>query len=80
MADQVMITTEDNPYDPFTQYTEWNTWDISHGYHSTSLLARVVISSDELSEQDQSLALRAGIDEIVRHNATGVHTYAIREV
>ena len=45
-----MLTTVDNPYDPFTEYDEWFTFDRALGYNTPGLLARVVKSSHELSE------------------------------
>jgi len=69
-----MLTTTDNPYSPVTEYDEWMTWDMTHGYYSNSLLDRVVYSSPELSDADQLLAIQDGIDEIVTENVSGVHT------
>lgn len=71
--DEHMLTTVDNPYDPFTQFDEWNQWDMDSGYHTLSLLARVTVTSSELSEADQSLAIEEAIDEIVRENVSGRH-------
>lgn len=71
---QYMITTIDNPFSPVTQYDEWLAWDMGHGYWSNSLLARVVVTSPELSEADQDLAIQDAIDEIVTENVSGVHT------
>jgi hypothetical protein len=68
-----MLTTVDNPFDPFTQFDEWYTFDERHGYHSTGLLARVIDTSDELSEADQSAAIRDAIDEVVRENVLGLY-------
>lgn len=68
-----MLTTVDNPFDPFTEWQAWYTFDEAHGYHTTALLARVVKSSDELSEADQSQAIEDAIDEIVDLNVSGVH-------
>lgn len=68
-----MLTTVDNPFDPFTQFDQWFQFDSSHGYDSLSLLARVVRTSEEISEPDQSLAIEQGIDEIIRENVSGVH-------
>jgi len=62
---EFMLTTVDNPYDPFTQFNEWRVWDESRGYHTLSLLARVTRSSPELSDEDQKLAIEQGMDEIV---------------
>ena len=75
-----MLTTVDNPNDPFTQYDAWYAFDERMGYHSTSLLARIVKTSDELSEADQSLAIEAAIDEIVRENVSGKHRKVTQEV
>lgn len=68
-----MLTTVDNPFNPFTHFDEWNTFDQTMGYHSTALLARVTVSSHSLSEADESVAIEAAIDEIVRENVSGMH-------
>lgn len=81
MADEVMsdvvrpefmLTTVDNPYDPFTQWDEWYAWDMHAGYHTPGLLARVVRTSDDLSDADQHQAIQDAIDECVRENVLGV--------
>lgn len=68
-----MLSTIDNPFNPFTQYKEWNAWDIASGYHTNSFLARIANLSDELSDADYELALEQAIDEIVSENVLGVH-------
>lgn len=70
---QAMLTTVDNPFNPFTHFAEWNSYDRKLGYNTTSLLARIVRTSEELSEADQDAAIDAAIDEIVRENVSGVH-------
>jgi hypothetical protein len=68
-----MLTTVDNPYDPFTQFDEWLTFDESSGYYTTQYLARLTLSSGDLSEADQSLAIEYAIDEAVRENINGMY-------
>ena len=68
-----MLTTVDNPFDPFTQFDEWFRFDEASGYHTTQFLARIVRTSDELSEADQSAAIEVAIDEIVSENLTGLY-------
>lgn len=75
-----MLTTTDNPYDPFTEWHEWYAFDTSKGYHSSDLLGRVVITSHELSESDQRLAIEQAIDEIVTENLSGMHKKVTRKV
>lgn len=69
-----MLTTVDNPNNPHTDFDAWYAYDEAHGHHSTQLLARIVRTSDDLSEADQDAAIEAAIDEIVRENASGMHT------
>lgn len=70
---EFMLTTVDNPFDPFTQWDEWFAWDQGAGYNTPGLLDRVARVSDELSEADQHLAVQQAIDEIVYENVLGVH-------
>ena len=62
---QFMLTTRDNPYNPFVQFDEWFAFDTQMGYHTCSLLGRVVLSSDELSEADQEYNLEMALSRIV---------------
>jgi len=72
-TEDVMLTTIDNPWNPFTHWDEWREYDESSGYYTLALLGRVVITSDEMSEADQDLAVSDAIDEIVKENVSGVH-------
>lgn len=72
-GEEYMLTTLDNPFDPFTQWDEWYAWDNRAGYCTPGLLARIARSSDDLSELDQHLVLQIAIDEIVRENISGMH-------
>lgn len=67
-----MLTTVDNPFDPFTQFDEWFATDTALGHHTCALLARVANTSDALSDTDQELANELAIDEIVNENVSGV--------
>lgn len=69
---EYMLTTVDNPYDPWAEWDQWFAWDQSAGYHTPGLLARVARTSDDLSEADQSIAIQDAIDEIVQENVLGV--------
>jgi hypothetical protein len=71
-----MLTTIDNPFNPFTEFDKWYQWDTAAGYHTTSFLGRIVKTSDALSEADQSEAIEQAIDEIVRENVLGLYTKA----
>ena len=70
---EYMLTTVDNPFNPYTSFDSWYAYDEAMGYHTLSLLGRVVRSSNELSEADQSLAIDSAIDDIVEINALGLY-------
>lgn len=74
-----MLTTMDNPYNPFDDFDAWYAWDTQAGYHTLSFLARIIVTSDELSETDQHLAAETAIDEIVRENVQGNYRKVTRE-
>ena len=76
---QSMLTTLDNPFDPFTQFDEWYDFDESKGYHSCSYLARIAKTSDELSEADEEKAIELAIDEIVKLNVLGIYKKVTKE-
>jgi hypothetical protein len=68
-----MLTTVNNPWNPFTHYNEWNAWDIGHGYNTASLLARLCHTSLDLSDADNDAIIDATIDDIIELNASGQH-------
>jgi hypothetical protein len=71
--DGYMLTTVDNPFNPFTHFSEWFAYDTGMGYHTCSFLDLVVRSSDDLSEADQHDAIQQAIDRIVRENVLGLY-------
>lgn len=76
---EYMLTTTDNPYDPFTQWDEWFALDVALGYNTCALLDRVTRTSEELNDEDQDLAIETAMDEIVELNASGVHRKVARQ-
>jgi hypothetical protein len=68
-----MITTVDNPFDPFEDFDNWYAYDRDMGYHSCEYLSRIAVTSDELSEEDQAKAIEEAVDEIVKYNILGVY-------
>lgn len=67
----VFMTTLDNPYDYFTQFDEWYAFDVEKGYNTCSYLARVALTSSEMSEKNYEEAVENAVDDAVRLNITG---------
>ena len=74
-----MVSTIDNPYNPFTQWDEWYAFDERSGYHTTSFVARVVKTSDDLSTTDQIIAVNMAVDEIVKENVLGLYIKVVND-
>jgi hypothetical protein len=70
--DEHMLSTEDNPFNPFEDYKAWDAWDQAAGHHTSAYLARVVITSDDLSEPQQSQAIEDAIDDILDSDVSDV--------
>jgi hypothetical protein len=69
---EYMLTTVDNPFNPFTRFEEWLSYDTKLGYDTPGMLARITKISNDLSEPDQALAVQSAIDEIVTENVSGM--------
>lgn len=68
-----MLSTVDNPFNPFNAFDDWYAWDTRSGYNSLSLVGRIIVTTDDLSDADQSAALEAALIEIATYNVSGVH-------
>ena len=75
----VMLTTIDNPFDPFTQWDEWKRYDEDMHYYTCNYLARISKTSDDLSDADNEKAIDDAIDEIVRFNILGIYRKVYRK-
>ena len=73
MDSDVMITTIDNPYNPFMQFEEWKAFDEMKGYYTCEYLARIATTSPDLSDAENSLEMTRAIDEICRINPLGIY-------
>lgn len=74
-----MLSTSDNPYNPFHNFDEWYEFDTSNGYNSCAYLDRIAITSDELSEEMQAEAIEQAIDDIIKFNITGNYIKVSKE-
>ena len=70
---EFMLSTIDNPYDPFTHYDLWYAFDQTKGYKTCEYLARIAKTSDDLSDLDNAIAIETAIDEIVDINVLGLY-------
>lgn len=74
-----MLTTIDNPFDPFTQFDEWYRFDTDHGYNTCAYLARVSVDASSLGEEEEKLEINRAIDEILKFNVLGIYKKVSRQ-
>ena len=61
-----MLTTIDNPFDPFEDFTSWFMFDIEKGYNSCGRLMRIAKVTDDMSQKEYDEAIETAIDELIR--------------
>ena len=76
---EVMLTTVDNPYNPFTQFDDWYAFDMLQGYNTCEYLARICFPSDALSISLNDAEIERAIDEAVKYNVIGIYKKVKRE-
>lgn len=68
-----MLSTIDNPYNPFTDFTHWFLYDVHAGYNSCSRLARTANIKENMSEVEQQRAINDAVDDIVLHDPLNLY-------
>lgn len=69
----MMLTTTDNPYNPFTQFDLWFQFDISKGYDTCAFIDRVANTSDELTDKENDKEIENAMKEIAKENVLGIY-------
>lgn len=72
-SNDYMLTTIDNPYDPFTQWDEWLSFDIHAGHKTCEYLDRVCITSESLSDPVIEEDIHNAMKTIVNEDPIGIY-------
>lgn len=75
-----MLTTVDNPYDPFDQFILWFMFDVEMGYDTCGKLARVITITDEMSQKEKDEEIERAIDEFIKHDDLNIYRKVTRIV
>ncbi len=70
---RVMLTTIDNPFDPFENFNEWFLFDVKQGYNSCAYLARIARTSDQFTDEENDEEVERAIDEIIEYDFLNVY-------
>lgn len=73
MVNDVMLTTIDNPFDPFDDFDSWFQFDVEKGYNSCAILARIDKSTDDMSYEENMMETERAIDEIIKNDFQNIY-------
>lgn len=72
-AKDYMLTTVDNPYDPFEQFTSWLMFDKEKGYDTCEKLGRIVQITDEMTQKEIDDEIDRAIDVIIANDFLNIY-------
>ena len=79
VSNECMLTTIDNPFDPFEQFDSWFLFDVEKGYNSCSRLARIAQITDDLTQKEVDEEIERAIDEIIKYDFMNIYKKVKRE-
>lgn len=79
MSKRFALTTIDNPFNPITDFDNWNQFDMQKGYNSSAYVARIAKDSDQLSDYERELENERAIDEIIKLDFRKIYKKVVSE-
>lgn len=68
-----MLSTIDNPFNPFEDYSSWLMFDKEKGYDSAERLMRIAKLSDDMTQKEENEEIERAIDEIIKYDILNVY-------
>lgn len=73
-----MLTTIDNPYDPFDEFDSWYACDLDlsrkhERKDCCSFVDRIARTSEQLTEEENDLEIERAIDEIIKYDFLNIY-------
>lgn len=62
---EIWVTTVDNPFDPFTQWDRWYSYDMKMGYNTCGRLANLAAISNDLSDAEVNDCIDSAIKTLL---------------
>ena len=79
MSRECRLTTVDNPFDPFEDFTSWYLFDMEKGYDCCGRVDRLVNVSDDMTEFEVEKENERAIDRLIELDFTDTFKKVTRE-
>lgn len=80
MAKQFMLTTIDNPFNPFEDYKSWLSFDKDHHYDSAEKVMRIAKITDDMTMFEENAEIERAIDRIIQLDFLNVYQKVEQEL
>lgn len=68
MESEFMLTTVDNPYDPFEQFAQWDLYDKEKGHNTCSLIARLSHMTYDMTQKEENDEYDRVVEAIIQRD------------
>lgn len=80
METEVMLTTFDNPYNPFDDFDQWYSFDKQMHYDTCEKIARIARSFEDFSTIEEKKDTERAIDEIIDNDFLNIYVKLTRTI
>ena len=77
---ETRLTTFDNPFEPFDDFTSWWMFDVEKGYNTCGYVDRIAHVTDDMTQKEANEEIERAIDEILLHNPLNIYKKVQREI
>ena len=79
MLREASITTIDNPFNPFDDFTSWLMFDCEKGYYTSSKIARLTELTEDMTEKEENEEVERAIDRLIEIDPLDIYIKLVRE-
>jgi hypothetical protein len=80
MEKEYMLTTIDNPFDPFEEFSSWFLFDCEKGYYTCNKIARLANVSDEMSQKEANDEFNKAIDTLIENDFLNIYKRVSQDI
>ena len=79
MEKQFMLTTLDNPFNPFVDFSSWYMFDCEKDHNTSSRLARIANIDSEMTQKEREEEMDRAMNLIVKYDFEDIYVKGTEE-